>query len=142
MSLSHVVAVAKILTQQTRNKALSLPLYRAIKMSVISLSCSLLTFGTLTFYLQVFFPLAPGIESIWEPFQEEVEARVQDVQQQFDDVMDGMLLPVFENVETATEVIFHQMLPKGAVKVIFDDIICLGFFNKSIKDNSYTFYVS
>lgn len=43
--------------------------------------------------LQVFFPLAPGIESIWEPFQEEVEARVQEVQQQFGDVMDGTILP-------------------------------------------------
>lgn len=40
----------------------------------------------------MFFPLAPGIESIWEPFQEEVEARVQEVQQQFDDVLDGMHL--------------------------------------------------
>ena len=38
---------------------------------------------------QVFFPLAPGIESIWEPFQEEVEQRVQEVQQQIDDAMDG-----------------------------------------------------
>ena len=42
--------------------------------------------------LKVFFPLAPGIDSIWEPFQEEVQARVQEVQQQFDDVMDGMHL--------------------------------------------------
>ena len=46
----------------------------------------------------MFFPLAPGIESIWEPFQEEVEARVQEVQQQLDDVMDGMLLPA-DNAE-------------------------------------------
>ncbi len=42
--------------------------------------------------LQVFFPLAPGIESIWEPFQEEVEERVQEVQRQIDEVMDGTLL--------------------------------------------------
>jgi len=41
--------------------------------------------------LQVFFPLAPGIESIWEPFQEEVEERVQEVQRQIDDAMDGTL---------------------------------------------------
>ncbi|DBB18049.1 TPA: hypothetical protein ACH3X3_003041 [Trebouxia sp. C0006] len=37
---------------------------------------------------QVFFPLAPGIESIWEPFQEEVEERVQEVQRQIDEAMD------------------------------------------------------
>ncbi|KAL0034634.1 hypothetical protein WJX77_000317 [Trebouxia sp. C0004] len=37
---------------------------------------------------QVFFPLAPGIESIWEPFQEEVEERIQEVQCQFDGAMD------------------------------------------------------
>jgi hypothetical protein len=41
--------------------------------------------------LQVFFPLAPGIESIWEPFQEEVEERVQEVQRQIDEAMDGKL---------------------------------------------------
>jgi len=40
-------------------------------------------------WLQIFFPLAPGIESIWEPFQEEVEARVQEVQRQIDEAMDG-----------------------------------------------------
>ena len=39
--------------------------------------------------MQVFFPLAPGIESIWEPFQEEVEERVQEVQRQLDVAMDG-----------------------------------------------------
>ncbi|KAL0028666.1 hypothetical protein WJX79_009247 [Trebouxia sp. C0005] len=38
--------------------------------------------------VQVFFPLAPGIESIWEPFQEEVEERVQEVQRQIDEAMD------------------------------------------------------
>ncbi len=44
--------------------------------------------------LQLFFPLAPGIESIWEPFQEEVEERVQEVQRQIDEAMDGTLLHV------------------------------------------------
>lgn len=39
--------------------------------------------------MQVFFPLAPGIESIWEPFQEEVVERVQEVQRQLDVAMDG-----------------------------------------------------
>ena len=41
--------------------------------------------------VQVFFPLAPGIESIWEPFQEEVEERIQEVQRQLDVAMDGMI---------------------------------------------------
>lgn len=45
--------------------------------------------------LQVFFPLAPGIESIWEPFQEEVEERVQEVQRQIDEAMDGTLAHAF-----------------------------------------------
>lgn len=45
--------------------------------------------------LQVFFPLAPGIESIWEPFQEEVEERVQEVQRQIDEAMDGKLAHTF-----------------------------------------------
>lgn len=40
---------------------------------------------------QVFFPLAPGIESIWEPFQEEVQERVQEVQRQLDEVVDETL---------------------------------------------------
>ena len=44
--------------------------------------------------LQVFFPLAPGIESIWEPFQEEVKERVQEVQRQIDEAMDGTLLQI------------------------------------------------
>ena len=39
--------------------------------------------------LQVFFPLAPGIESIWEPFQEEVDGRVDEVQRRFDEAMGG-----------------------------------------------------
>ena len=39
--------------------------------------------------LQIFFPLAPGIESIWEPFQEEVRERYDEVQRQIDEVVDG-----------------------------------------------------
>ena len=39
--------------------------------------------------VQVFFPLAPGIESIWEPLQEEVEERLQEAQRQFDEVVEG-----------------------------------------------------
>ena len=39
--------------------------------------------------LQIFFPLAPGIESIWEPFQEEVEERYDEVQHQIDEAMSG-----------------------------------------------------
>ena len=45
--------------------------------------------------LQVFFPLAPGIESIWEPFQEEVEERVQEVQRQIVEAMDGTLVKAY-----------------------------------------------
>ncbi|KAL3140806.1 hypothetical protein ABBQ32_005349 [Trebouxia sp. C0010 RCD-2024] len=37
---------------------------------------------------QIFFPLAPGIESIWEPLQEEVQQRYEEVQTQIDDVVD------------------------------------------------------
>ena len=40
--------------------------------------------------LQIFFPLAPGIESIWEPFQEELQERYDEVQRHVDDVVDGM----------------------------------------------------
>lgn len=40
--------------------------------------------------LQIFFPLAPGIESIWEPFQEEVQEKYDEVQRQINDVVDGM----------------------------------------------------
>lgn len=39
--------------------------------------------------LQIFFPLAPGIESIWEPFQEQVEERYDEVQHQIDEAMGG-----------------------------------------------------
>lgn len=42
--------------------------------------------------LQIFFPLAPGIESIWEPLQEEVQERYDEVQRQIDDVVDGTQL--------------------------------------------------
>lgn len=42
--------------------------------------------------LQIFFPLAPGIESIWEPLQEEVQQRYEEVQTQIDDVVDGTQL--------------------------------------------------
>lgn len=40
--------------------------------------------------MQIFFPLAPGIESIWEPFQEEVQEKYDEVQRQISDVVDGM----------------------------------------------------
>ena len=42
--------------------------------------------------LQIFFPLAPGIESIWEPLQEEVQQRYEEMQTQIDDMVDGMQL--------------------------------------------------
>ena len=48
--------------------------------------------------LQVFFPLAPGIESIWEPFQEEVEERVQEVQRQIVEAMDGTLVKAYARI--------------------------------------------
>lgn len=40
--------------------------------------------------VQIFFPLAPGIESIWEPFQEEVQEKYDEVQRQISGVVDGM----------------------------------------------------
>ena len=44
-----------------------------------------------TALLQVLLPLAPGVESIWEPLKEEFEENRDKVEQRYRDVMEGGL---------------------------------------------------
>ena len=48
-----------------------------------------------TALLQVLLPLAPGVESIWEPLKEEFEESRDKVEQRYRDVMEGGLWHAF-----------------------------------------------
>lgn len=43
----------------------------------------------MTYLLQIFFPLLPGVESIWEPAKEELEEAVEKLQQGMDEGMES-----------------------------------------------------
>ena len=74
--------------------------------------------------LQIFFPLAPGIESIWDPFQEEVQERYDEVQRQIDDVVDGMQHAWLMHCLTSCNMQIPSLNRRSVIVCI---VMCMGF---------------
>lgn len=58
---------------------------------MLSSQMLLLSGVMLAYFLQILRPLAPGVESIWEPLQEEIEEQVEEAERLVDESLHGRL---------------------------------------------------